>query len=52
MLVLKGELARKLVKDPVWGKRLESCKTMREVQQLIIDYAKEQGIKTKTIKIS
>lgn len=45
MLVFRAEVLKTLMKDKDFVKELEQCKTMREVEELFLKYAKKYKLK-------
>lgn len=43
MFAVKVELLKSLLKDSVWMEKLERAKTMREVEQVLWEFALEKG---------
>jgi len=42
---VKREILQRLLQDPVWSARLDRVKTIEDVERLLVNFAREKGIK-------
>jgi hypothetical protein len=46
---VKREVLEELLRDPVWRRRLEEARTLREVQRILLGFARERGYRVKVV---
>jgi hypothetical protein len=51
LFAVKAKVVKELLADEEWSKRLEAARTMREVEEVIRQFAKAKGWKIKEVKI-
>lgn len=44
-IALRREVLQRLLQDPAWSARLDRVKTIPECEKLLLDFAREKGIK-------
>lgn len=49
MFAVKSEVLRELLKDQVWTRKLESAKSMCEVERVLREFCRENGWKVKEL---
>ena len=52
MIAVRCKVLAALMADPEWNKRLEQAKTMIDVERVLTDFCKAQGIKIKQLEAS
>jgi hypothetical protein len=50
MFAVRREVLEELLRDPKWSRRLEKAETLREVAQILIKFAEENGYRIKAVK--
>jgi len=48
-LVARREIIEKLLEDPEFNVKLDKCKSFKEVQKLVAEFAEKKGFKVLTV---
>ena len=51
VFAVKAELLRELLNDPRWCQKLENAETTREVEVVLVEFARERGLKVKEVSL-
>ena len=51
VFAVKTKLIHELLKDEKWKRKLEKAETTREVEAVLVEFAREKRLKVKEVKV-